>query len=243
MAAIISAIGAGLAGLGVGGGLALAGGIGAVGSLAGGLLQANSANKGIAAEQQMFGQAQGALSPYYNAGAGALPQLQNLLGAGGPGSPSATSALSNTPGFQWLQQMTQQGVSNQGTTTGLGGNTLLAGANAGNQLVLSSAWQPTVNALQNLVGTGAGAAGSLAGAATQVGGQIAGSNMNVGNAYAGAVTGATGQIGNALTTNSLIRSGLLGNNSMYGNGQQGAINSGLQPGVSNGGYNFLDAKA
>ena len=202
-----------------------AGVIGAGASIYGASKQAGAAQAGIAAEQQMFGQAQGALSPYYTAGQQALPQLQNLLGAGGPGSPSATSALSNTPGFQWLQSMTQQGVSNQGTTTGLGGNTLLAGANAGNQLALGSAWQPTVNALQNLVGTGAGAAGSLAGAATQTGGQIAGSQMNVGNAQAGGIVGAAGQIGNSLTTNALIKSGLLGNqgnantpNSMYGPG-------------------------
>jgi hypothetical protein len=239
MAAIISAI----AGLGIGGGLATAGILGAGASVFGGLMQSNAANKGIAAEQQMFGQAQGALSPYYNAGASALPQLQALLGAGGPGSPGATDALSNTPGFQWLNKMTQMGVSNQGTTTGLGGNTLLAGANAGNQLALSSAWQPTVNALQGLVGMGSGAAGSLAGAATQTGGQIAGSQMNVGNAQAGGITGAAGQFGNALTTNALIKSGLLGNSSMYGIGQQGLINSGQQPGISNGGYNFLDNMA
>ena len=218
-----------------------AGAIGAGASIFGSIMQANSAQKGISAEQNMFNIAQQNAQPFISAGAGALPQLQALLGAGGPGSPGATTALSNTPGFQWLNQMTQQGVSNQGTTTGLGGNTLLAGANAGNQLALGSAWQPTVNALQNLVGTGASASGTLGQQAVGTGANIAGSNMNVGNAIAGGAVGAAGQIGNAFTTNALIRSGLLGNNSMYGTGQAGAINAGLQPGISNGGFNYLDA--
>ena len=41
-----------------------------------------------------------------------------------------SSILQTIPGFKFLQDITQQGVSNQATTTGLGGNTLLAGANA-----------------------------------------------------------------------------------------------------------------
>ena len=217
MAAIISAIGAGIAGMGLSGAVLGAGVLGAGASIYGSMTQANSAKAGIAAEQNMFNTAQANAQPFIQAGTSALPQLQALLGAGGPGSPGATAALSNTPGFQWLNQMTQQGVSNQGTTTGLGGNTLLAGANAGNQLALSSAWQPTVNALQNLVGTGAGSSGALGQQAVQTGGNIAGSNMNVGNAYAGGAIGAAGQIGNSLTTNALVKSGLLGNMSMYGN--------------------------
>jgi hypothetical protein len=194
-----------------------AGILGAGASIFGSTSQANSARQGIAAETNMFNTAQAGQQPFISAGQSAIPSLEALLGTGPAGTPSPTDMLKNVPGFNFISSLAQQGVSNQGTTTGLGGNTLLAGANAGTQVALNSAWNPIVNSLQALMQTGASTAGNVGQQAVQTGANIAGSTMNVGNAVAGGATGAAGSVGNAFTTNALIRSGLLGNNSMYGN--------------------------
>ena len=117
--------------------------------------------------------------------------------------------------------MAQKGVSNQGTVTGLGGNTLLAGANAANQLALGMAWQPTVNALQGLVSTGAGTAGNAGNQAVTTGQGIGSNLVGIGNAQAGAATSVGTNIGNSLTTAALFNK-LLNNSNMYGPAASGA---------------------
>ena len=188
-----------------------AGAIGAGASIFGSMTQANAAKQGIAAEQGMFNTALQQQQPFVTAGAGAANTLSDLLKPGA----DMSSLLKTIPGFKFLQDITQQGVSNQGTVTGLGGNTLLAGANAGNNIALSAGWLPIVNSLQGLVNSGASAAGNIGQQAVQTGGNIAGSTMNVGNAIAGGVTGAAGNIGNSLTTATLFNK-LLNNSNMYG---------------------------
>jgi len=214
--------------------------------------QSQAAQNAINAQQGMFNQAQGQFTaaeqlqqPFISAGTEAAGTLSSLLKPGA----DMTSILKNIPGMQFLQQLTQQGVSNQATTTGLSGNTLLAGANAGSNIALSAGWQPIVNSLQGLVNSGVQSAGSVQGGAAALGGQAVQTGANVGqnlvgigNAQAGAATSVGANLGNSLTSAALF-SRLLNNQNMYGTGQQGAINSGAQPGVSNGGYNFLDAAA
>ena len=112
----------GLAGAILGSGL-----IGGIASIFGASQQTKAQEKAIAAQQQMFQQAAGYAQPFISAGQQALPTLQGLITPG----PNESALLAQTPGFQFANQMAQQGVTNQGTATGLGGNTLLAGANAG----------------------------------------------------------------------------------------------------------------
>lgn len=211
--------------------------IGAGASLFASSRQTSAANNAIAAQQGMFATAQGEAQPFINAGQNALPTLESLITPGA----NQTQTLSQTPGYQFANDMAQKGVSNQGTVTGLGGNTLLAGANAGSQLALGMAWQPTINALQSLVSTGAGSAGALGGQAVQTGANVGSNLVGIGNAQAGAATSIGSNLGNSLTTAALFNKLLNNNTGMY----QTPADAGKGTGASfgTGGYNFLDAQA
>lgn len=50
-----------------------------------GATQANAANNSVQLQQQMFNTIQGNLNPFIQAGQGAIPMLNGLLGTGGPG--------------------------------------------------------------------------------------------------------------------------------------------------------------
>lgn len=193
-----------------------AGAIGAGASIFAASKQTKMAQQAIAQQRQMFDIARGEAQPFITAGAGAAGTLSDLLKPGA----DMSALLENIPGMKFLQQLTQQGISNQATTTGLGGNTLLAGSQAGTQLALSQGWLPIVSALQGLVNTGAGSAAALGGQAVQTGQGVAGSLTGIGNAQAGAATAFGSNIGNALTTASLapILTKLLAQ------GQQGGAN-------------------
>ena len=169
-------------------------------SIFGGLTQKSMANKALALQQQQFAQSQAANQPFISAGQGAAGTLSNLLKPGG----NMSDLLQTIPGFKFLQDITQQGVSNQATTTGLGGNTLLAGANAANQVALGAGWQPIVNSLQGLIQSGVGAAGNLTTASTATGAGGANSLIQGGNAIAGGTMGAANAIGGGLTTSVLL---------------------------------------
>ena len=199
-----------------------AGVLGAGASIFGGIAQSNAASKAIAAQQNMFNIAQGEQQPYIQAGQNALPTLQGLITPGA----NQTALLEQTPGFQFANTMAQQGVSNQGTVTGLGGNTLLAGANAAQQLALGSAWQPTVNALQGLVSTGGQVAGNVGNQAIQTGSNVGQNLVGIGNAQAGAATSVGANLGNSLTSAALF-SKLLNNSNMYGNSGNAGGTGGL----------------
>ena len=198
--------------------------------------QTNASKNAISAEQNIYNQNKAQLQPFISAGQSALPTLQSLLTPG----PNQTSTLSQIPGFQFAQDWGQKAVQNLGTTRGLGGNVLTAGANYATGLA-QQGWGNIVNSLQGLVNTGAGAAGNLAGVGATTGGQIGGQMVGIGNAQAGAAIGtanAAGNFANSISTAALLQK-LTGNQGMYGN----TVNAGTQPGVSNGGYNFLDAAA
>lgn len=177
-----------------------AGVIGAGASIFAANKQTSAANKAINAQEGMFNTALGKAQPFITAGSEAADTLSGLLRPGA----DMSSILKNIPGFDFLQKITQQGVSNQGTVTGLGGNTLLQGANAGSQIALSQGWQPIVNVLQDLVNTGAGSAGALGGQAVQTGANIGGNLVGIGNAQGGAATSVGANIGNSLTTAALF---------------------------------------
>lgn len=211
--------------------IGVSGAIGAGASIYAANKQTSAANNAITAQTNMFNTAKGEEQPFIDAGSSAAGTLSGLLKPGA----DMSSILGNIPGMKFLQQLTQEGVSNQGTTTGLGGNTLLAGANAGNQIALGG-WGSIVNALQGLVTTGAGSANALGGQAIQTGGQIGSNLVGIGNAQAGAATSVGSNIGNSLTTAALFSKLLGQNNSMYAT----PADAGTGGGVGTGGFNFLD---
>jgi hypothetical protein len=226
--------------LGVGGSLLLAGGLGAAGSLGSALIGSSAAQKAssqqvglgeqaLTQQQGMWNTAQSALSPYYTGGSPAAGKtLSSLLTPGA----NQTATLSQIPGFQFAQDWGQKAVQNIGTTTGLGGNTLTAGANFATGEA-QQGFGSIVNALQNYYQTGAGAAGALGGVASNFGQQIGGTLTGIGgaqasgtlgsaNAYMSGITGATGSIGSS-TTNALLLSKLFPGNLGGANGMGGSI--------------------
>ena len=236
----------------------IGGGIGALGSLGGAFLQSNAAQQASQAQvgfgeqalaqlKAMFGTAMGAIQPVIGAGQGILGQGQGIVGqALGPLAklltPGAdmTTALSQMPGFKFAQDWGQQGVANQATTTGLGGNALAAGGKFATGLAQQGYGQ-IVSQLQTLLGTGAGLEGTgastmasgasaLSGAASNFGGQIAGTLGSIGqstasgilgsaNALAGGLQSGASSIGNAFTLNALLSK--LGQNGPPGDGLGG----------------------
>lgn len=224
--------------------------IAGAGSLASGLITSsaasNAADKGLAAQQAMFGQGAAANQPFINAGQGAAETLRNLLTPGA----NQTATLNQLPGYQFAQDWGQKAVQNIGSTQGFGGNTLTAGANFATGLA-GQQFGSLASLLQGLTNTGASSAQSLLGGAVQSGNAqsntIQSGVLGSANALAGGLQGATGAGANALLINKLFGGGAgatsYGPGGIYGSGDAGRINAGLQPGVSNGGYNFLDAMA
>lgn len=194
--------------------------LGAGASLLASNKQSQAANNAINEQNYMFQLARQTSQPFIDVGKGAGDTLSKLLTPGA----NMTDIISSVPGFDFLNKITQRGVSNQGTVTGLGGNTLLAGANAGTNIALSQGWQPIVNALQGLFQTGAGTASALGGQAVQAGSGIASNMVGIGNAQGGALTSGASSIGNALTTAALFQKLFNGNGGMYSNGTIGGTN-------------------
>src|ERR1700731_3023622 len=213
-------------GAAIGGGLAAAGGIGSA------LIGSNAASKASQAQQalgqqalaqqlSMWNQTRGAIQPVLDLGqsaaSGALSPLLKLLTPGA----NMTQTLSQIPGFQFAQDWGQKAVQNLGTTTGLGGNTLTAGANFATGLA-QQGYGNIVNSLNQLFSSGgniaASAAGALGGTAANFGGQIGGTLQGIGqsqaqgilgsaNALSGGIHSDTGGIGTALLLSRLLGRG------------------------------------
>jgi hypothetical protein len=210
-------------------GAAIGGGIGLIGSLGSALLGSNAATKAsgqqVALGEQALGQQEGiwntlqsAIQPVIslgtNAASGALSTLQKLLTPG----PNMTSTLSQIPGFTFAQDWGQKAVQNIGTTTGLGGNTLTAGANFATGLA-QQGYGNIVNSLLSLFGTGGniatGGAGALTSAGTNTSNTIGGTLTGIGqsqaqgtlgtaNALSTGVTSGAGSVSNALLLQRLL---------------------------------------
>jgi hypothetical protein len=184
-------------------------------------------------QEQMFNTAKGGIQPVIDAGQGALstgmgilnPAARALSGLLTPG-PNMTETLSQIPGFKFAQDWGQKAVQNMGTTMGLGGNTLKAGADYATGVAqqgfqgIAGALQGLLNSGSGLVGSGLGAmgygAGSLASAATQTGANMGGTLTGIGNAQASGILGGANALSGGLQgaaggiTNAMLLSRLLG---------------------------------
>jgi hypothetical protein len=169
---------------------------------------------GEAAGREFYGQGIGFQQPYMQAGAGATNQLAALFAPGGEFMRQPTQAeLEMDPGyafrFQQGQRALESGAAARGGLLSGGTGKALAryGQEAGSQEYQNAYSRFMANraaatqGLQNLAGTGAGAAGAATGLAGQTGSNIMaqrfglGSNLgtmagNAGGTVAGAYTGA-----------------------------------------------------
>jgi len=172
----------------------------AAGSIGSALIGSNAATTAagqqVAAQQQVLQMLQKTIGPLITQGQGiassALGPLTALLTPG----PSQTATLSQLPGFQFAQQWGQTATQNLGTTMGLGGNTLAAGANYATGLA-QQGFGTYAGLLQNLANSGLnleqGAANALAGgsqsALSGIGNAQAAGTLGSANALSGGLSG------------------------------------------------------
>jgi hypothetical protein len=189
--------------------------IGAAGSIFGASQQANAAQAGIAAQQQMYGQglsfaqqqagqAAGTLNPFITAGSNALGAYQAAL----PGltKPFDASMLASTPGYQFTLGQGLKSTQNAFAAQGLGSSgAALKGAAAYSTGLAQNTYnqqfqnylaqnQQIGNLLYAPVGTGANAAGQLASIQGNLGVAGLGGAVSTGQGVASSLAG----YGNAL---------------------------------------------
>lgn len=237
--------------------------------------QTDAANAAIANQKSMFAANSNNLTPFINAGAGGIGNLQDWLNPAGGASGSnplasllklvtpggdQNAALAQNPGYQFSVDQGTRAALNALAARGLGGSPGAIAKGVGgfvsgtasqnyNNVVnnLLSTFSAGAGADQNLVNSGITAGSALAGVGTNTANAISGSLTGAGNAQAAganAIGGAVSGFGNSATTAALLQQLTGGGgSSIYGGGAAGAINSGAQPGVSNGGLNFLDKAA
>lgn len=229
----------------------IAGGLGAVGSIASSFLQSNAAKdassaqtalgrQALAQQQQfgqqglqtlldMFKQAQGIAQPAIDIGKGIIGQGQDTISSVMPTlkallTPGAnmTSTLSQIPGFQFAQDWGQKAVQNIGTTTGLGGNTLKAGADYATG-VAQQGWQGIVDSLLKTGGLGSNILGTGVSAMTGPTNALIGAAANTGNSAFSNLNQLGSTIGNTMTgIGNAQASGILGSANALAGGIQGA---------------------
>ena len=183
------------------------------------------AGLGEAAGREFYGQGVGFQQPYMQAGAGAANQLASLYAPGGEYMRQPTlEELQMDPGYAFRfregQRALEQSAAARGGLLGGGTGKALAryGQEAGSQEYQNAYARfmanraQAVQGLQNLMGTGAGAAGTATGLAGQIGSNLmaqrfgVGSNLgtmagNAGSTVAGAYTGASPTIAQLASAN------------------------------------------
>jgi len=174
--------------------------------------QTNMGNAAIANQKDMYAKNSNVLSPFINAGAGAIPQLQDWLnpsgGAGGnnplsqliklvtPGA-DMSKTLEQTPGYQFEVGQGTRAAQNALAARGLGGSPGAIAKGVGGYVtgLASNTWDSVVKnllstfgteggSLQNLVNSGRDAGSALAGVGTSTANSISGSLTGIGNAQA-----------------------------------------------------------
>lgn len=175
--------------------------------------QTDAANASIANQQQMYAKNSNNLSPFINAGAGGIGNLQDWLnpagsggGVGAGGSDNALSSLlklvtpganqnatlQQTPGYQFSVDQGTRGALNALAARGLGGSPGAIAKGVGG-FVAGTASQNYNNIVSQLLNTftaGAGADQNLVNSGITAGSSLAGVGTNTANAISGSLTGA-----------------------------------------------------
>lgn len=149
--------------------------------------QVASSQAGIAEQHQQFEAIQKLLSPYVNAGTGALTGQQDLLGLNGGGAQqTAINGIQSGPQFQsMLKQGENSILANASATGGLrGGNTQAALAQFSPQL-LAQLLDSQYSKLGGLTSVGQNAAAGVGNAGMNTGNNISNLYGQIGSAQAG----------------------------------------------------------
>lgn len=205
----------------------LSSGISGISSIVGNYLasqgQQAAANTASQTQNQFFNTANANLQPFIQTGAAAANKIAGLEGLNGGDSNSIQQTLQTLPGYQFTKQQGLESTQNSAAARGLGvsGAALKGAANYATGLA-DSGYSNYLTGLQNTENTGAGAAGTLTGAATATGSQIGNNIIGGANANAAATVGSANAISGAASTipNYLLLSSLL-------NSQQNTNNGGL----------------
>lgn len=217
-----------------------AGALGAVGSIASSSIQAGAAGHAANLQQQMYQTTRGDLSPYNQAGQQAEQQIQSM----GPFSFQPTQAqLEATPGYQFNLSQGLKSTQNSYAAQGLGtsGAALKGAATYASGLADTTYQNQFSNALnsyntnlakfQNTANLGENAAAQTGNAGTTAAANAGQALIGQGNAWANGITGATGNIGNAITGNAFF-----GQN--QGNGIYGGLPANI-PNATSAGFDDL----
>lgn len=159
--------------------------------------QASAARDATQLQAAEFNQTTANLAPYLEAGTGALPTLQGLLGTGGQ-APNPT-AFTSSPGYQFMMNQGTNAVQNSAAARGgvNSGNTLKSLTQYGQGLA-NQTYQQYLGNIQGLVGMGQNAAAMQGGFAQNFGAQAGANMIGAGNALA------AGQVGSANAINAGI---------------------------------------
>jgi hypothetical protein len=195
----------------IAGGAVLSAGVGAYSANKAAGAQKAAANSANATQMSMFNQIQANETPYMNAGAGAIGQLQSIYGLGGkgPNAQSIMNTLQQLPGYQFQMGQGVQALDRSAASKGL----LNSGAQgkaltAYGQGLGSSYLQNYVGGLGDIARMGQASAGQQAAVGMNTANQMGANYLSYGNAAAAGTMG----------VNSAIQGGLQGLYGAYGGG-------------------------
>jgi len=179
--------------------------IGAVGSIAGGLISSSGANAAASTNQAAQQWQEQAAQPFVNAGQAAIPSLQNMAGLGSGGIAGEMAALQQTPGYQFTLNQGLNAVQNSMASQGLGvsGNALRGAAQYATGLA-SQTYQNQFSNMLNVAQLGANAAVGAGSNIVSAANNIGAAQQNAANAVGSGVQGAGTSAGNALLMQSLM---------------------------------------
>lgn len=173
--------------------------------------QTQSAQLGIEEQRRQFDQIQQLLSPFVNAGTGALGAQQDLLGTNGAGAQQAAiGGIQASPQYQALSQSGQDAIlANASATGGLRGGNVQAALGQFQPQLLAQLIEQQYSRLGGLTSLGQNAAAGVGNAGMQTGNQItqllgqqgaaqAGAALANGKAQSQFINSATGALGNFL---------------------------------------------
>jgi hypothetical protein len=150
--------------------------------------QTQSAQLGIEEQRRQFDQIQQMLSPFVNAGTGALGGQQDLLGVNGNGAQqAAVNGIENSAQYQALSQSGQDAIlANASATGGLRGGNVQAALGQFQPALLSQLIEQQYSRLGGMTSLGQNAAAGVGNAGMQTGSQITQLLGQQGAAQAGA---------------------------------------------------------
>lgn len=202
-----------------------AAGIGAVGNIIAGNQAAKAQKQAAKLQAKQFAETKELLSPYTNAGKGAMDVYGNAIGLNGADKQSQFYQNFQTdPGFQASQDYAQRGIENSNAIRGRGyGGNVIAGLGDYLQKNMLGAYNTRLSQIGGVVDTGRSAATSLGGFG-QSSANAQGANLANAGYYQGA---GLANAGNAL------------NQGIQNYSQQGAYGAGASGGGLSSAGNYL----